>query len=136
MASGHSRKFALVLAAVSLAGLAHAQKGPSFTDSLRASRLAISVEGGQLAGPGGAAIRAATADAQFVLLGEDHGISQIPQFAAALCTELAPHGFHRIEVEISQSVAPTLERLIFAYGYIILIPDPAASHSFVASGSK
>jgi hypothetical protein len=110
MASGHSQKLALVLAAVSLAGLAHVQKEPSFTDSLRASRLAISVEGGQLAGPGGDAIRAAMADAQFVLLGEDHGISQIPQFAAALCTELAPHGFHRIEVEISPSVAPTLER--------------------------
>jgi hypothetical protein len=33
-------------------------------------------------------------------------------------------------------VDPGLERMIFAYDYIILMPDPAASHPLVASGSK
>jgi erythromycin esterase-like protein len=104
------RKLALGLAAISLAGLARGQKSPSFTEALLASRLSLTVDGGKLTGPGGEAIRTATADAQYVLLGEDHGIAQIPQFAAALCSELAPHGFHRVELEISPSVAPALER--------------------------
>jgi hypothetical protein len=110
MALGRSRKLALALATISVAGLAWAQKPPSFTEALLASRLALSVDGGKLAGPGGEAIRTATSDAQYVLLGEDHGIAQIPQFAAALCSELAPRGFHRAELEISPSVAPALER--------------------------
>jgi hypothetical protein len=110
MGPGRLRKLALALATMSIAGLAWAQKTPSFTEALLASRSALTVDGGKLAGPGGEAIRAATADAQYVLLGEDHGIAQIPQFAAALCSELAPHGFHRIELEISPSVAPALER--------------------------
>lgn len=105
-------KLALILAGLVLpaAVLAQGQKAPSFTDALLGSRLAISVEDGKLAGPGGDAIRAATADAQFVLLGEDHGIAQVPQFDVAICSDLAPHGFHRIELEISPSVAPTLEK--------------------------
>jgi hypothetical protein len=110
MALGRLRTLVFALAAISVAGLARGQKGPSFTEALLASRLALSVDGGKLSGPGGEAIRAATADAQFVLLGEDHGIAQIPQFAAALCGELAPRGFHRVELEISPSVAPALER--------------------------
>jgi hypothetical protein len=110
MAWGQLRKFVLVLAVTLMAGLASGQKAESFTEALKASRLGLSVDGGKLGGAGGAAIRAATADAQFVLLGEDHGIAQVPQFAAALCGELAPRGFHRVELEISPSVAPTLER--------------------------
>ena len=106
------QRFALILAGLVLpaAVLAQAQKAPSFTDALLGSRLAISVEDGKLAGPGGDAVRAAIADAQFVLLGEDHGIAQIPQFDAAICSDLAPHGFHRLELEISPSVAPAVEK--------------------------
>jgi hypothetical protein len=114
-----SKALALLVAVIAPPASASVQDGPPFTDALRAARLAITVEGRKLAGPGGEAIRAATLHAQFVLLGEDHGISQIPQFAAALCTQLAPLGFHRIELEISPSVAPTLERIARA-------PDGAA----------
>lgn len=118
MVRTHLQKFALILAGLVLptAVLVQAQKAPSFTEALLGSRLAISVEDGKLAGPGGDAIRAATADAQFVLMGEDHAIAQIPQFDAAVCTDLAPRGFHRIELEISPSVAPTLERFARAQG--------------------
>jgi hypothetical protein len=33
-------------------------------------------------------------------------------------------------------IDPGLERMIFAYDYIILIPDPAASHPLVVSEPK
>jgi hypothetical protein len=100
---------ALLIATFATTGYAQTEKSPSFTDALLASRMAISIDGEKLAGPGGDVIRAATADAQYVLLGEDHGIAQIPQFATALCTELASHGFRRLDLEISPSVAPVLE---------------------------
>ncbi len=82
----------------------------SLTDALKSGRSAISVKDYTLAGPGADVLRAATTDAQFVLLGEDHGIAQIPQFAGALCAELAPRGFHTMAVETGPIVTPEIER--------------------------
>ena len=78
---------------------------------LKKNRGAISVQDGKLAGPSAEILRAAMAEAQFVALGEDHGIRQIPEFAAALCTELATHGFHHMGLEIGTNVAPDLEKM-------------------------
>jgi hypothetical protein len=83
----------------------------AFTETLKKNRGAISVQDGKLAGPQAEVLRAALADAQFVALGEDHGIRQIPEFAAALCAELAPHGFHHMGLEIGSYVAPELEKM-------------------------
>jgi hypothetical protein len=70
------------------------------------------VKEGRFEGPGAELLRPALAEAQFVLLGEaPHGIAQIPEFAAALSRELAPHGFHHMALEIGPSVAPELEKL-------------------------
>src|SRR5271168_3686126 len=77
----------------------------AFTETLKKNRAAISVQDGRLAGSGAEILRGALADAQFVALGEDHGIRQIPEFAAALCAELAPHGFHHMGLEIGPYVA-------------------------------
>lgn len=82
-----------------------------FTETLKKNRGAISVQDGKLAGPSADVLRAALAEAQFVALGEDHGIRQIPEFAAALCAELAPHGFHHMGLEIGTYVAPELEKM-------------------------
>jgi len=82
-----------------------------FTETLKKNRGAISVQDGKLAGPNAEVLRAALADAQFVALGEDYGIRQIPEFAAALCAELASHGFHHMGLEIGTYVAPDLEKM-------------------------
>jgi len=82
-----------------------------FTEALKKNRGAISVQDGKLAGPSAEVLRTALAEAQFVALGEDHGIRQIPEFAGALCAELAPHGFHHMGLEIGQYVAPELEKM-------------------------
>ncbi len=82
-----------------------------FIEALKKNRGAISVQDGKLGGPSAEVLRAALADAQFVALGEDHGIRQIPEFAAALCAELAPHGFHHLGLEIGPYVAPELEKM-------------------------
>src|SRR6202795_1514066 len=90
--------------------LAQAQNA-AFTEDLKKNRGAISVQDGRLAGPSADVLRTGLADAQFVALGEDHGIRQVPEFAAALCAELAPHGFHHMGLEIGPYVAPEIEKM-------------------------
>lgn len=93
----------------SMSGAAACAQNAAFADTLQKSRAAISVRDGKFDGSGAARLRAALSEAQYVLLGEDHGIAQVPEFGAALCTELAPHGFHHLTLEIGPSVAPELE---------------------------
>jgi hypothetical protein len=83
----------------------------AFTETLKKNRVAVSVQDGKLAGPGAEVLRPALAEAQFVALGEDHGIRQIPEFATALCVELATHGFHHLGLEIGTNVAPDVEKM-------------------------
>lgn len=96
---------------VCLAAIPAAAQNTAFGDTVRKNRAAISVHEGKLAGPGADVLRAALADTQFVLLGEDHGIQQIPQFAAGLCAELGPHGFHTMALETGPIVTPEIERM-------------------------
>jgi hypothetical protein len=104
-----------VVAAVFAAGFVFVTgsraQNTEFTETLKKNRGAISVQDGKLAGPSAGVLRTALAEAQFVALGEDHGIRQIPEFAAALCTELVPHGFHHMGLEIGTYVAPDLEKM-------------------------
>ncbi|MGB9465454.1 MAG: hypothetical protein WBR10_10095, partial [Candidatus Acidiferrum sp.] len=86
-------------------------QNPAFIEMLKKNRGAISVQDDKLAGPGADILRAALAEAHFVALGEDHGIRQIPEFAAALCAELAPHGFHHMGLEIGTYVTPEVEKM-------------------------
>jgi hypothetical protein len=109
------RANAIVLSVCLLAGVTAAQaQNAAFTETLRKNRAAISVKEGKLDGPGVEMLRPALAEAHFVALGEDHGIAQIPEFGGALCTELAPKGFHHLTLEIGPAAAPELEK--FARG--------------------
>jgi hypothetical protein len=105
------RAAAVAFAAYLLFTTCSRAQNAEFTEVLKKNRGAISVQDGKLAGPSAEVLRAALADAQFVALGEDHGIRQIPEFTAALCAELAPHGFHHMGLEIGPYVAPELEKM-------------------------
>src|SRR6202795_2207934 len=105
------RAAAVVLAACFVFTIGARAQNAEFADVLKKKRGGISGQDGQLAGPSADVLRAALAEAQFVALGEDHGIRQIPEFASALCAELAPHGFHHMGLEIGTYVAPDLEKM-------------------------
>lgn len=92
-----------------LAAAARAQNAP-FLEAVQKNRAGIAVKDGKLSGPGADVLRAALAEAQFVLMGEDHGVAKIPEFGAALCAELAPRGFHHMALEVGPNTAPELER--------------------------
>jgi hypothetical protein len=105
------RAAAAVLATCFLLAIGTRAQNAEFADVLKNNRGVISIQDGKLAGPSAEVLRTALAEAQFVALGEDHGIRQIPEFAAALCAELAPHGFHHMGLEIGTYVAPELEKM-------------------------
>jgi len=93
-----------------LAMEAHSQNA-AFLETLQKNRAAIGVKEGKLSGPGADVLRPALAEAEFVLLGEDHGTQQIPDFGAALCAELAPQGFRHLTLEVGRNLAPELEKM-------------------------
>jgi len=82
----------------------------TFTERLRTNRYELRVQQGHLSGTGASVLESAVADAQFVLVGEDHGIAQIPDFVDALCDLLAPRGFHTMAVEAGPTITSELEK--------------------------
>lgn len=112
----------IALCAVLFAGAttARAQEKPAqseptpeqkFLAQLNKGKYALTLADGKVSGAGMGVLSDATAGAQFVLIGEDHGIRQIPQFAATVFEMLAPRGFHTLALEIGPEVTPTLEEL-------------------------
>jgi hypothetical protein len=81
-----------------------------FVAKLLQNRYAISVRDGQLSGAGAHVLRSAIAQSRFVLLGEDHGVAQTPEFWAAVCDAAGPEQFHTMAVEEGPLAAAELER--------------------------
>ena len=73
----------------------------SLDSLLRASSYQIHInENGQLTGPGTTFIMEKAADAQFVMIGENHNTREIPEFTTSLFNELhAMYGFNHLALE-------------------------------------
>ena len=87
--------------------VAHAQDS-TLTRLVRQNRYDLTVNGTQFGGAGWDKLRDAVQKSQFVLLGEDHGIAQVPQFAAAIAQVLKPTIF---VAEVDPYVAQAATRL-------------------------
>lgn len=92
----------------------------AFAAAVAKARLALAFDGGVFGGPGANVISDAIDDAQYVMIGEDHGIAEIPTFSTALCRTVAPHGFTTLAVEIGPSTAKVLSAALAS-------PDPEAA---------
>ena len=106
-------KFLLVV--TGLVGLllpVHAQD-TTLTRLLRSNAYPLAATGSQLAGTGWERLRTSIAQSQFVLVGEDHGMAQIPQFTQAVARELQPAAFI---TEIDRYQAANLTRLTASPG--------------------
>lgn len=103
----------LLTALVTCAGEARAQD--SLTAMLRANAHAMQADAdGRLSGAGAELLMAAGRDAQFFLIGEEHGVAEIPLVAAGLFRELAPHGYRHLAIETGDVLAAELNRRILA----------------------
>jgi hypothetical protein len=83
-----------------------------FSDRLLQNRYQLHFQEGRLSGTGLPVLQNALLGAQFVLIGEDHGISQIPQFAGAVCALVGPQGFHTMAIETGPLAANELQQWI------------------------
>lgn len=76
---------------------------------LAAHRHLLALEAGQLAGPGGELLQRAAREAQFTLVGEEHGVAEIPALTAALFRALVPHGYRHLAIETGEALALALD---------------------------
>lgn len=83
----------------------------SLVDELARHRYEFSVANGELEGPGGRFLTDEARTAQFVLVGEDHGIGSIPEFVGALYRAAAPLGFRHLAVEVGPLSGAAIERM-------------------------
>ena len=86
----------------------------TFADRAAKNHYSLEIKDGRFSGGGATMLESALADANFVLLGEDHGIAQIPQFDAAVCGIVGPKGFHDLAVEVGPSAAEQLSKWLSA----------------------
>lgn len=77
----------------------------ALVDALRNARFDLRLEKGALAGTGVPVLERAIHDARYVLIGEDHVTSEIPQLTAAVCDLMAPLGLSAMAVETGPQVA-------------------------------
>ncbi|MFN2441822.1 MAG: hypothetical protein ABR517_03970 [Thermoanaerobaculia bacterium] len=69
------------------------------------ARLPLSFEGTKFSGPGWTRLIEERRAAQFFLIGEEHGIAENPQLAAALFAALQPAEYSRMAIEVSPPIA-------------------------------
>ncbi len=79
---------------------------------IEASRYPISIVKGRLDGKGAQVLRLSTQDAQYVLLGEEHGTVEIARFADALFGSLVHYGFRTAVVETGPLLTTQLQSWI------------------------
>ncbi len=93
---------------------------PSRADRLaataRSARHRLDHRDGRFSGPAWDMLLARGRDAQYFLLGEEHGISENPKLAAALFRELVPSGYRQVGIEISPPMAEALDRALLDGG--------------------
>lgn len=79
-------------------------------DALQKNRLPIAMtDGGIPAGRGWDWLVAKARDARFTLIGEEHGVAETAQFAAALFRALRASGYNRMAIELSPIIAEDIE---------------------------
>jgi hypothetical protein len=81
---------------------------------LQEVRYGLSVEEGKLSGSAAPVLTSAIAEAQYVLIGEDHLTCEIPQFTKAICNTVAKQGLSGVAVETSPEAAEFVARSLDA----------------------
>lgn len=98
------------------AAAAQPSRTERITAAARDNRLGIAHSGGNFSGPGWDRLVERGRAAHFFLIGEEHGIAENPQLAAALFRALVPAGYAKLAIEISDPMAREVDRAVTAGG--------------------
>src|SRR5258708_31630758 len=66
---------------------------------LRDNRYELTVQDGEMSGPGAPFLKRLLSEAQFVAIGEEHGTREVPQFVWAICRAMATDKLDAIAIE-------------------------------------
>ena len=86
------------------------------TAAAQEAGLRLDYDGETFSGPAWDRLVAEGRAAQFFLLGEEHGIAENPKLAAQLFAALLQHGYSRLAIEISPTMAWQLDRTLVEGG--------------------
>jgi hypothetical protein len=103
-----------MLAGVLLAQVAAAAPPPdtALRAALRAARHVVTLDAaGRLGGAGGELLLRETSAAQFVLIGEEHGVAEVPKLVAAVVRHGAAQGYRYLGIEVGAQMAGELNRM-------------------------
>ena len=107
------RRTLLLYLSVIATSAASAQTPPSPQErllaALQSGRLPLTMSDGRPAGPGWDWLVGEARNARFTLIGEEHGVRETAQLAAALFTALRPSGYSRFAIELSPPIAQDIE---------------------------
>jgi hypothetical protein len=78
-------------------------------EALQTNRLSLTMSDGRPAGPGWDWLVREARGARFTLIGEEHGVAETAQLAAALFSALRESGYSRCAIELSPVIAQHLE---------------------------
>ena len=116
-------RFAPLFAAVMLAAPMTLAAEPTleelkakFQETLSGSRLTLEAKGGKLAGPGADFLRARIAGAQFVMIGEEHGVATIADTVRAMLPDLTQSGYRHFAIEADPYMTAKLEAMLRSGG--------------------
>lgn len=84
----------------------------TLTAAAKDNRTRLDYDDGTFAGPALDQILSRARDAQFFLIGEEHGIAENPQLAAQLFTTLVADGYEKLVIEVSPPIATILETAV------------------------
>jgi erythromycin esterase-like protein len=84
----------------------------TFIRALKASASEFNVVGGKIAGPAAASLMKEARENQFLLVGEDHGIREVPGFVGALFDLVRAAGYSHLAVEVGPVTARRLESMM------------------------
>lgn len=86
----------------------------SLAAALEAHRLVLSLGPAGPEGAGGEFLLEEARAARFLLLGEQHGVAEVPELAGALFRALAPAGYRHLGIEVGPVLGDTLNDVVAA----------------------
>ncbi len=95
------------------------QEADPLAAALRNHAYTFELRDGRLEGEGGELLLTEGRRARFFLIGEEHGVAEIPEIASALFRALAPAGYRHLAIEVGDGLAERLEEAARE-------PDPVA----------
>lgn len=99
-------------------------------DALRTNRLSLAISDGRPTGAGWDFLVREASGARFTLIGEEHGVAETAQLAAALYTVLRGAGYSRVAVELSPIIAQDVEAAAKSSGLQGIVDFLAAPGTF------